>query len=125
MGKLNQLNGVANNLADSFISVTNIEFLKHIETLPVEKTKQFEINLLEQTIQPGDLQSEKTASVINRYKDWFDKETKKLGISLEDIQSVMIIVTLKRGNISRNYTCKVTITAQQKDYVGQKMSMFT
>ena len=45
MRKFNRLLGVANNLADSFVSVTNIEFLKYIESLPVEKTKLFEINL--------------------------------------------------------------------------------
>ena len=37
MGKLNQLLGVANNLADSFVSPTNHHFLYYLESLPVEK----------------------------------------------------------------------------------------
>src|SRR3989344_611702 len=109
MGKLNQLLGVANNLADSFVSVTNIEFLRHIEYLPLEKTKLFEIDLLKETISPEEISSEKVKKVIQYYKNWFLSEIKKLKIGLSDIENVLVKVAYKPGKtFARYYTCNVT-----------------
>jgi ribosomal protein S13 len=68
MGKLNQLLGVANNLANSFVSVTNFHFLKHMRSLSVEKINLFEINLLKETIKPEDLMSKTVKNTITQYK---------------------------------------------------------
>lgn len=118
--------GVANNLADSFVSVTNIEFLKYIELLPVEKTKLFEINLLKENISPKELSSEKVKRVIQDYKDWFLSEMKKLKIELSDIDNVLIKVAYKPGKtFERYYTCNVTIKAKGKDYTKKVMSSYS
>ena len=71
MSKLNQLLGVANNLGDSFVSVTNLHFLKHMESLPVEKTNLFEIDILKETITPEDLMSKTVKDTIMQYKNGF------------------------------------------------------
>lgn len=68
MSKLNQLLGVANNLADSFVSVTNLHFLKHMESLSIEKTKLFEIDILKETIIPKNLMSKPVKDTITQYK---------------------------------------------------------
>ncbi len=126
MGKLNQLLGIANNLADSFVSITNIEFLLHIESLPVERTKLFEINLLKETISPDELSSEKIKKVIGDYKNWFLTELKKLKIELSNIENVSIKVAYKPGKIfGRYYTCNVTIKAKGKDYTKKVMSSYS
>lgn len=126
MGKFNQLLGVANNLADSFVSVTNIEFLRHIESLPVEKTKLFEIDLLKETISLEELSSEKVKKVIQDYKDWFLSEMKKLKIELIDIENVSIKVAYKLGKtFARYYTCNVTIKAKGKDYTKKVISSYS
>ncbi|MBI5347269.1 MAG: hypothetical protein HZB66_01520 [Candidatus Aenigmarchaeota archaeon] len=125
MGKFNQLLGVANNLADSFVSVTNIEFLKYIESLPIEKTKLFEIDLLKENISPKELSSEKVKKVIQNYKDWFLSEMKKLKIELSDIDDISIKVSYKPGKtFARYYTCNATITAKGKDYTKKVMSSY-
>ena len=85
MGKSNQLLGVANNLADSFVSVTNLHFLKHVESLPVEKTKLFEIDLLKETIKPENLMSKVVKDAIAQYKKWFLSEIDKFKIDINDI----------------------------------------
>ena len=126
MGKFNQLLGVANNLADSFVSVTNIEFLRHIESLPAEKTRLFEITLLKNTISPEELSSKKVKKVIQDYKNWFLSEIKKLKIELSDIENVSIKVAYKPGKtFARYYTCNVTIKAKGKDYTKKVMSSYS
>ena len=126
MGKLNQLMGVAYNLADSFTSVTNIEFLRHIESLPIEKTKLFEIDLLEETISPEELGSEKVKKVIQDYKNWFLSELEKLKIALSDIEKVSIKIAYKPGKtFEKYYTCNVTICAKGKDYTKKVMTSYS
>ena len=126
MGKFNQLLGVAYNLADSFVSVINIEFLRHIESLPIEKTKLFKIDLLKETIFPRGLGSEKVKKVIKDYKNWFLTELEKLKIELNDMEKVSIKIAYKPGKtFGGYYTCKVTIKARGKDYTKKVMSSYS
>lgn len=126
MGKFNQLLGVANNLSDSFVSVTNVGFLHHMESLPVEKTKLFKIDLLKETISPKELSSEKVDNVIRNYRNWFLSEIGKLKIELSDIENVSIRIAYKPGKtFARYYTCNVTIMAKGKDYTKKVMSSYS
>ncbi len=126
MGKLNQLLGVANNLAVSFVSVTNTDFLHHIESLPAEKTKLFEIDLLKEMITPEGLSSEKVKKVIRDYKNWFLLEIKKLKIELSDIEKVSIKISYKPGKtFAKYYTCNTTIRAKGKDYTKKSGSSYS
>jgi len=126
MGKLNHLLGIANDLADSFVSVTNINFLNDLEFLPAEKTKLFEIDLLKETIKPEELSSAKAKNVIKKYKGWFLSEIKKLKIELNDIEKVSIKVTYKLGKtFTKCYTCDTTIRANGRDYAKKVMSSYS
>ena len=60
MANLKQLKGVANNLAASFTSPTNTLFLDYLESLETGYTNAFEIDLLNETIDPPALDSEET-----------------------------------------------------------------
>jgi len=123
MGKLNQLLGVAYNLADSFLSGINFYFLKHIESLPIEKTKLFEIDILKKTIKPGDLMSKTVKDTIIKYKKWFLSETDKFKIDIADIEKVIVKIAYNpRKSFVRHYTCNATITAKGKDYKKKVMS---
>ncbi len=126
MGKLNQLLGIANNLADSFVSVTNLHFLKYMESLPVEKTKLFEIDILKETIKPKDLMSKTVKDTIAQYKKWFLSELDKFKIDLTDIEKVIVKIAYKPGkSLGRYYTCNATITAKGKDYTKKVMSSYS
>ncbi len=126
MGKLNQLFGVANNLADSFVSITNLHFLKHMESLPIEKTKLFEIDILKETINPEDLMSKTTKDTISQYKKWFLSEIDKFKIDLNDIEKVIVKIAYKSGkSFGRYYACNATITAKDKDYTKKVMSSYS
>ncbi len=126
MGKLNQLLGIANNLADSFVSSTNFHFLKHMESLPTEKTKLFEIDLLKETITLEELSSDKVKKVIQNYNTWFLSEIKKLKIELSDIEKVSMRVAYKPGKtFAKYYTCNTTIRAKGKDYTKKVMSSYS
>jgi len=126
MGKFNQLLGVANNLADSFVSVTNIKFLRHIKSLPAEKTRLFEINLMKETISPQELSSKNVKKVIEDYRNWFLTELEKLKIELSDIENISIKVAYKPGKtFARYYTCNVTIRAKSKDYTKNVISFYS
>ncbi|MBI4440518.1 hypothetical protein HY638_06095 [Candidatus Woesearchaeota archaeon] len=126
MGKLNQLLGVANNLADSFVSVTNLYFLKHIGSLPAEKTKLVEIDLLKETIKPEDLMSKTVKGTIIQHKKWFLSEIDKFKIDLNDIEEVIVKIAYKPGkSFGGYYTCNATITAKGKDYTKKVMSSYS
>ena len=126
MGKLNQLLGVANNLADSFVSVTNIHFLKHMESLPTEKTKLFEIDILKENTTPKDLMDKTVGNIIKQYKKWFLSEIDKFKIELSDIEKVIVKIAYKPGkSFGRYYTCNATITAKGKDYTKKIMSSYS
>jgi len=126
MSKLNQLLGVANNLADSFVSVTNIHFLKHMESLPTEKTKLFEIDILKENITPKDLMDKTVGNIIKQYKKWFLSEIDKFKIELSDIEKVIVKIAYKPGkSFARYYTCNATITAKGKDYTKKIMSSYS
>lgn len=125
MGKLSQLTGVANNLADSFVSVTNMAFLGYIAKLPIEQSKLIEINLLDKTISPESIKANITKKVIQNYSKWFSNEIKKLELKLTDMDKVSIKVVYKPGKIkARYYTCNVTISAKGKKYTKKVMSTF-
>lgn len=126
MSKLNQLLGIANNLADSFVSVTNMGFLRHIGSLPPEKTKLFEIDLLKETITPKELSTNKVKTTIQDYKTWFLSEIKKLEIELSEIEKVSIKVAYKPGKtFAKYYTCNTTIRANGKDFTKKVMSSYS
>ena len=126
MGKFNQLSGVAHNLADSFVSVTNFKFLKYIESLPVEKTKLFEIDLLNKIILPKEIDSSIVKKVIQEYNDWFSSEMKKIKIEIKDIEKVSIKVAYKPSKThARYYTCNVTIKTKKKEYTKKVMSSYS
>jgi len=126
MDKLNQLLGIANNLADSFVSVTNFQFLKHTETSSVEKTKSLEIDILKETIKPEELMSKSVKDTIVQYKKWFLSEIDKFKINLNDIEKVIVKITYQPGkSFGRYYTCTATITAKGKDYTRKVMSFYS
>lgn len=126
MGKFNQLLGLANNFAASFVSVTNSDFLEDIAPLPIEISKLFEIDLLKETIIPKELNSDKLKKVIQNYKRWFLSELKKLKIELDNIEKVSIRVTYKPGKtFARYYTCNVTIRAKGKEYTMEAGSSYS
>jgi len=126
MSKMNQLLGVANNLADSFVSVTNIDFIDHIESLPNEKTKLFKIDLLKESIVPTDLTNKKVKETVKKYKIWFLSEIKKLKIASDLIEKVTITVTHKPGkSFGHYYTCSATIIAKGKTYTKKVISTYS
>ena len=127
MSKSDQLKGVANNLADSIISPTNMEFLKYIESLPEEKTRNMEIDLLEKIMKPDEIKSEKTEKVIDEYKKWFIKQMKNIGISIEDIEKVIVKITHRAPGkmYGRSYGCSTTIIANGKEYIGKNASLYS
>jgi hypothetical protein len=126
MVKYKLLNGVANNLAASFVSPSNLEFLKYIESLPIELIINFEIDLLKKTIIPKEIESDKTKTVLEKYFDWFIDELKKINATIDDIQIVLIKINYKPGSsFARYYTCNVTIKANDKTYTKKRMSSYS
>jgi|WetSurMetagenome_2_1015567.scaffolds.fasta_scaffold1518968_1 hypothetical protein len=126
MSKLDQLLGLANNLADSFVSVSNIAFFHYIESLPKEKTGLFEIDLLEGRITPSEINSNEVQKVIQNYKNWFLSEIKKLNIEPNEVEGVVIKIAYKPGkSFAKYYTCNVAIRAKGKDYTKKVMSSYS
>ena len=128
MGKLRQLQGVVNNLADSFSSPINIDFHRYVESLPVKKMKLFEIDLLKETIKPEDLMSKIIKGTISYYKNWFLSEIQKLKIKLSDIEKVSIKVVYKPNvayksgkklKSAKYYAYNIMIRADDKDYTNK------
>lgn len=121
MGKLKQLLGVAHNLADSFVSVTNRSFLNYIE-FSLQVTK-IEIDLLNEKIKPIRLTSKTTKNTLSEYQNWFFSELQKFKIDPKDIKKVIIKIDYKKGkSFGRTYICNVIITAKGKRYSKKVIS---
>lgn len=124
MPKLSQLNGIAHNLAVSFLSPNNIYFLNGLKTLPQEKTKMIEIDLLSEKVIPEDIP--KFSIIINSYKDWFLQELKKTKIQKEEIEEVKIKITYKpEKSFGTYYTCNATIKVRGKEYTAKVLSSYS
>jgi hypothetical protein len=118
--------GFDDNIADSFVSVTNRDFLKTLEFLQLEKTKLFEMDLLKETIAPGDIMGNTGQEAVVRYKIMFLSEIGKLKIELKDIERVLIMLTYKPGKaFVKYYTCIVTIRAKGKEYTRKVISSYS
>lgn len=107
MTKLNLLRGVANNLAESFISSTNIDSIKN---LPLGEVR---IDLLSETIGPT-TESRELGIAVMRYHSWFNEEVKKAGIEHGDISRVLINLARKPEGQKIRYSCSVEIDAAGK-----------
>lgn len=118
MVKLRLLKGIANNLATSFTSVTNREYLYEIKHL---KINSIEIYLLKNKITPKEANTKNGKSVVKKYKEWFIREIKKLDLSIKDIEQV--IIKLKIGKFTSAYYFSVHIKVKDKEFVGKSMSM--
>ncbi len=122
MGKTNALAGVANNLADSFLSGPNISFLRKV--IPI-KIQHFAINFLNETITPNDLLNETTHAIIMQYKRWLVAELEKLKIPLGEIESATIILTHKSDTAYKSYyTCNTTIKSRGREYTSKRLSSY-
>lgn len=125
MAKLKLLSGLAYNLADSFVSTTNYHFLKYVWSLPIEKTKKIEIDLLKKTIMPKEIKNELVKEKIAQYKKWFLADLEKLKIPLGDIEKVMLIVTYLPSKFNKKYhSCTAAITAKGKVYEHQVLTSY-
>ncbi len=125
MAKLIRLKGLAYDLADSFVSVTNLRFLKYIESRPPELTGRIEIDLLKGSITPSGLDSKVAKEAIVMYQNWFNKAIGDLEISQESIEAVTVGTDLRVDNIAtRHYTYTVSIRAEGKEYSRQVRSSY-
>ncbi len=120
MTKFRSLKGIANNLADSFISPTNLDFVHLVGSLYPEDAKLIKINLLKETITPGELKKS-CKNILSYYKKWFVEEIKKLDISLEDLEDV----TLKISSHGSYFTCNVLIKAKNKEYSAKSLQSYS
>lgn len=125
MAKLIRLKGLAYDLADSFVSVTNRRFLKFIESRPPELTGHFEIDLLKGSITPEGLDSDVAREAITTYQGWFNKAIGDRDIARDSIEGVTIGVDLRVDTIAtQHYTCAVSIRAEGKDFTRQVRSAY-
>ncbi|RMD45244.1 hypothetical protein D6829_02790, partial [Candidatus Pacearchaeota archaeon] len=107
MGRLKNLLGISNNLADSFVSVSNLYFFRHIESLPADKTKSFEIDILKESIKPGDLTSKTVKDTIRKYKGWLFLEISKFKIDPRDIEKAIVKISHKSlKSLEGHYLCR-------------------
>ena len=126
MSKLNQLNGIANNLADSFVSVNNLSFLGYLKKLPVEKSTFLEIDLLNEKITPENVVNNLVKKTVSSYKNWFVSQIEKLSICLDDVENVFLRIDFKvSSSKSVRYVCNVKINVKGKEYTGLACSNFS
>lgn len=121
MAKFRMLKGIAHDLADSFISPTNMELIHSTDKL--EKNLDFKLELL-----TGKATTKPKVEVTynyNYYKDWFYEQLKKAGIEEKDIEAVLIEVKhrwevketrSKNKMITSVYNCTVSIKTKDKEY---------
>ncbi len=124
MGKIQQLKGVAHNLADSFLSPTNSHFLYEISYLknPIE----LEIDLISGNVKPEEVKSENLGETVEHYKNWFYNQSNKIGISANKVSQVVIFFSCKPGkNFGFYLHARVKITVEGKEYSAVSKSGYS
>lgn len=126
MSKINQLSGIAHNLADSFVSPNNMLFLRYVESLPEEKTKLIEIDVLSEKVVPEEISSFTMKQTISGYNNWFLSELEKRKIKREEIEKVIVKIAYKSGEgVGKYYTCNATIKAKGNEYSEKIFSSYS
>ena len=114
--KYRSLRLVANKLAESFVSVNNLQFLKY---LTAENRTSIEIDLLKDLTFPV---LHKARLMI--YQTWFAGELKKFEIPLKEISTVKIITARKPGTIGTYFTTTVQIKVNEEEYKDSAESFY-
>jgi len=129
MAKFKRLNGVANNLADSFAGPLNREYLYEMGAIlrDLNETNTAEIDFLSGKVKPLELNTKNFKKSMSYYKKWFLDELKRIDININQIDKVIIKVTVNLGRFSkginkREFMCSVAIKANNKEY---KKSIFS
>lgn len=127
MAKFKGVKGIVNNLATSFVNSSNLSLLSYIASLPTTVIQPLEIDLLQETFNHKDLMNELVRERITFYKEWFLTEIEKLKIKVQEVDDVLIKVTLDRGKSSAikeygeadiiDFICVVAITIKGKKFL--------
>ena len=126
MKKEDQLAGIAQNLAESFISPSNKSFLEYIASLPEEKVGDIKINLLSGEVIPKEINGSLMKQTISQYKKWLLGELKQREIKKQDIKEVRIEFSCTVAKLMRKkYICHVTIVAFGKEFKEESMEMYS
>ncbi len=115
MGKIQQLKGVAHNLADSFLSPTNSHFLYEVSYIQKKNPIELEVDLISGNVKP-EFKSENLGETLKHYKKWFYNQSNKIGITAK-VSQVVIFFSYKPGkNFGFYLNAKVKITVEGKEY---------
>jgi len=111
MVKLKLLKGIAHNLADSFSSCTNTEFVHYVYAQP-KKDMSFNVDILNETISPGSDNPSLKESVI-KYKRWFLKNLQELKIPQDEVVSMLLKIDISNTRLSQNWIVKSTVKTKE------------
>ncbi len=117
MAKLILLRGLAHNLADSFISVTNHSFINFIEKL--ERPVKIKFDFVRMKVEPKEFENEVTTSTLVDYKDWINERLRKLGIDPKTIDEILLEISTKHTKEKMITEAKATIKIQGKEFKGK------
>ena len=124
MVKLKQLRGIAHNLADSFISASNHNYITELGYFP--EGGDIEIDLLKKKISPVRFDTDHGEKAVKKYKQWFLSEIKEKEIPLKYIEKVLIKIGFNKGEVKKgsyiSYICKAEIKANGKEYTAKVSS---
>lgn len=137
MAKYKALKGIVQSLAETFINISEVDFVRSIPlsiehplTHP-EKTSglmslrmpkdsdSLEIDLLNKTVNPVSLQSAKLESIMEGGLKWFLSQLPKHGLKKEDINNIKIKVLIAVRDNVLMWQRQVKILAGGKEYTGQ------
>ena len=126
MKKEDQLAGIAQNLAENFISKNNMLFLEYIASLPQQRVGFIQINLLSEEVIPKEINGSLMEQTISQYKKWLLGELKQRELKKQDLKEARIEFSCTVAKLLRKkYTCHVTLAAFGKEFKEESMEMYS
>jgi len=107
MVKLKLLKGLAHNLADSFSSPPNMDFLSYVKSLP-KQNMSFNVDILNETISPGG-GDPLLKEVVVKYKRWFLYNMKLLKIPADEVVSILMKIDISYTKVVQYWKVKCTV----------------
>ena len=126
MKKEDQLAGIAQNLAENFISKNNMPFLEYIASLPQQRVGFIQINLLSEEVIPKEIKGSLMKQTISQHKKWLLGELKQRELKKQDVKEARIEFSCTVAKLMRKkYICHVTIVAFGKEFREESMEMYS
>jgi hypothetical protein len=109
---------IADEMAESFISPTNIALLGELSS-HFDESGVFELDILTGKYKPAELRVDYAIEAAEQYKDWFETQLRKHHIQPELVLSLVVILDIAQKDGGQEFSGMVQISTKENKYISK------